>query len=34
MLNDVHDRDELIEPWIGLGLAASVFVLALWVLPL
>lgn len=34
MLDDLHDRAELIELWIGLGIAASIFVLALWLLPL
>jgi hypothetical protein len=34
MRDDVHDRTELIEPWICLGLTLSVFVLALWLLPL
>ena len=30
----MNDRAELIEPWIGLALTVSVFVLALWLLPL
>ena len=32
----LHDmpRAELIEPWIGLAMTVSVFVLALWLLPL
>ena len=34
MLNDLKDRAELIEPWVGLGLTLSVFVLALLLLPL
>jgi hypothetical protein len=35
-LNKLHDRAELIECWIGLGLMVSAFVLAsaLWLLPL
>jgi hypothetical protein len=33
-MNALHDRDELVEPWIGLGLTVAVFVLALWLLPL
>jgi hypothetical protein len=34
MLDDLHDRTELFEPWIGLGLMVAAFVLALWLLPL
>ena len=34
MLNDLKDRAELIEPWVGLGLTLSVFVLALFPPPL
>ena len=34
MLNDLKDRAELIEPWVGLGLTLSVFLLALLLLPL
>ena len=34
MLDDLNDRAELIEPWVGLVLSLSVFVLALWLLPL
>jgi hypothetical protein len=33
-LNKLHDRAELIECWIGLGLILSVFLLALLLLPL
>jgi hypothetical protein len=33
-LNKLHDRAELIEPWVGLGLILSVFLLALLLLPL
>jgi hypothetical protein len=29
----LHDRTELIEPWVGLGLIVAVFVLALWLVP-
>ena len=32
-LDDLHDRTELIEPWIGLALMAAGFVLAVWLLP-
>jgi hypothetical protein len=34
MLNDLNGRAERIEPWVGLGLTLSVFLLALWLLPL
>jgi hypothetical protein len=30
----LHDRAELIEPLVCLGLTLSVFLLALWLLPL
>jgi hypothetical protein len=33
-LEGLHDRAELIEPWVGLGLTLSVFLLALLLLPL
>jgi hypothetical protein len=33
-LDGLHDRAELIECWICLGLMVSAFVLALWLLPL
>ncbi len=33
-LDGLHDRAELIEPLVGLGLTLSVFVLALLLLPL
>jgi hypothetical protein len=33
-LDGLDDRPELIAPWIGLGLAAAAFGLALWLLPL
>ena len=34
MRDDLQDRTELIEPWVCLGLTFSVFLLALWLLPL
>ena len=34
MLNDLNGRAERIEPWVGLGLTLSVFLLALLLLPL